>query len=260
LVLELHGSGLTASDQMSVSGFAKLGAAAGFVTVAPEAAIPLRLSPHLPQGFAWNIPGAPLVGFSRATTSDVDDAAFIAVLIDTLVAEGIVEPLRIYVAGFSGGARFVSYLAAVMPEKIAAIGAVAGLRLSPWLETPPPPMIAFHGIDDPLNPFSGGPDSRWDLGVNETARAFAGKFGWMRRPAECQGDVTLDTYIDRDDIERLVQYTIAHAGHGWPGSSDFFHIREFGPVSSTIDATASMWHFFSRRRPNQRPRLDKTIS
>jgi polyhydroxybutyrate depolymerase len=246
LVIEFHGSGHLAADQMTTSGFAALGARERFAVAAPQAMLPVRLRPAWPAGYAWNVPGVPLAS-GELPDGGPDDAAFTDALISSLVAEGIADKERIYLAGFSGGARMISYLAGVMPERIAALGAVSGLRLPPVSAVPPPPIIAFHSRTDEINPYLGGVGPRWDLGVEDTAAAFARRYGCGAPLVEHSDGVTRRVYRDGALRERLVTYTLDVHPHGWTGSHDAAHNAQYGLPSGLIDATVLIWDFFRNK-------------
>jgi polyhydroxybutyrate depolymerase len=243
LVIEFHGSGHFAADQMSTSGFAALGARENFAVAAPQAMLPVQLRPEWSAGFAWNVPGVPLTS-GELPERTPDDVAFARALISSLIAEGVADRERIYLAGFSGGARMCSYLAGVMPERIAAIGAVSGLRLPPASSVSPPPIIAFHSRTDDINPYLGGAGPRWDIGVEATAAAYAERYGWKAPSIECAGGVTRRVYLDGELRERLVTYTLDRHPHGWTGSSDAAHNAQYGLPTGAIDATTMIWDFF----------------
>jgi polyhydroxybutyrate depolymerase len=242
LVIEFHGSGHFAEGQMAASGFAALGEREQFAVAAPEAALTVRVRPEWPEGRAWNVPGVPLT--SGESPDGPDDVAFVAALIGALVDDGVADPERVYLAGFSGGARLCSHLAGVMPERIAAIGTVAGLRLPPFNVLPPPPIIAFHSRADEINPYDGGAGPRWDLGVDETAAAFAERYGLSIPESDEVHGLLRDVYRDRDGRERLVAYTLDDRPHGWYGSRDPQHAAQYGTAGDIIDATAMIWDFF----------------
>jgi polyhydroxybutyrate depolymerase len=63
LVLNLHGSGSTASAQELFTGMDATADANGFVVAYPQAALPDG------SGFAWNVPGQPLVGGRQVPNS-----------------------------------------------------------------------------------------------------------------------------------------------------------------------------------------------
>jgi polyhydroxybutyrate depolymerase len=251
VVIEFHGSGHFAAGQMATSGFTAFAQRQPFAVVAPEAAIPIRFRPEWPEGRAWNVPGVPLVS-GESPDDAPDDVAFVDELITALIAEGIADEARIYLTGFSGGARMCSYLAGVMPERIAAIATVAGLRLPPPAAIAPPPIVALHGRADDVNPYGGGAGPRWDLGVEETAAAYAERYGWSGPQVDLIGDgIIRHLYRDGAQRQRLVTYTLDGRSHGWFGSRDPQHIAQYGTGEDTVEASALIWDFF---RDKQRTR------
>jgi polyhydroxybutyrate depolymerase len=257
LVLEFHGSGSVAADQMTYSGLHRLAAAHGFLLAAPEGAIPLRMFPTVPEGRAWHVPGVPLAqslipGAEPPDPGPVpDDVAFVHRVVAAVAAEYAVDRERVYAAGFSGGGRFCSHLAYAASGLLAAVGTVAGLRL-PAGRGPggPVPVIAFHGTSDPVNPYRGGAGRRWDLSVPDTADAVAGTMG-CRRPGTTEpvtDTVSRRTYTTAAGELRLIQYTVDRGGHNWPGTPAPQYTQGLGPVTYDIDASALIWEFFAPRR------------
>jgi polyhydroxybutyrate depolymerase len=245
-VIELHGSGHFGADQLATSGFADLAQREGFAVCAPDARIPERTRPEWSEGRAWNVPGAPLVT-GKVADDAPDDVAFVRALIALLIAEGIADPERIYLAGFSGGARLCSYLAGVLGERLAAAAMVAGLRVPPDCGVPLPPIVAIHSRADEINPYTGGLGPRWDLGIEETATAIAER-EHLNGPAVTENArVVRRAYASSRGEERLVTYTLADAPHNWPGSRDPRHRFRYGQTKD-LDATALFWSFFLERR------------
>jgi polyhydroxybutyrate depolymerase len=125
LVIDLHGSGGNGEEHAAVSGLRPLAERRHFIVASPDGGVSL---PGQPGAYAWNVPGVPLVGDARLPADAPDDVAFLAGLIDTLTAAHCADAHHVYVTGFSGGARMASALACSLPERIAAIAPVAGLR------------------------------------------------------------------------------------------------------------------------------------
>jgi poly(3-hydroxybutyrate) depolymerase len=173
-VVELHGSGLSAEQQICCSGFHSLAEQHGFVVATARAVIPLQLSEDYPPGYAWNVPGVPLVRQRQTTCVMPDDIGFIRDLIGDVRSRLPIDQGRVYVVGFSGGGRLASYLAFLLSDIVAAIGTVSGLRiLAIDTHCAPCPIIAFHGELDQLNPFDGGAGDRWREPVVETTKYLA---------------------------------------------------------------------------------------
>jgi polyhydroxybutyrate depolymerase len=246
LVIEFHGSGHAGADQMAASGFADLARTERFAVAAPDALIPVRTRPDWLQGHAWHVPGVPLVT-DEFPERPPDDVAFVRTLIAALVDGGIADAQRVYLTGFSGGARMCSYVAGMLAPRIAAFGTVAGLRVPPDAGAPPPPAIAIHSRADQINPFEGGLGARWDLGVEETEAAFAARYHLTGPAVDIHAGIVRHAYRGGRGDERLVTYTLADALHNWPGSRDVRHRFQYGQTQA-LDATALFWSFFLERR------------
>jgi polyhydroxybutyrate depolymerase len=257
LVVELHGSGLSAEQQMRCSGFLSLAQEHGFLVAAAQAVIPLQLFKDYPPGFAWNVPGVPLVNQEQTVCDLPDDIRFIRDLIADVRSRLLIDPRCIYVAGYSGGGRLASYLAFLLRDVVAAVGTVSGLRI-PAIDVhcAPCPIIAFHGQLDQLNAFDGGADDRWREPVIDTATYLASAQG-CTGPAIVENDrgISKWSFQDESGIPKLVQYAIASGNHSWPGSVDPEHRAMFGETPGEVNATRAIWQFFSSTKdPRHRER------
>lgn len=229
LVLDFHGSGSHPRQQLAIDGMARHADAQGFLVLLPEAAAPFP-----PGGHTWNAPPDPRLP---------DDVRFAEDALADAARRVCVDAARVYATGFSGGARLASELACARPERIAALGAVAGLRAPPGCG--PVPVIAFHGTADRVNPYAGGGPAYWGYGVDEAVRRWARANGCAAaRPDAARGAaVTARRYAPCDGAE-LTFYRVDGGGHTWPGSAFAFPPERFGATSHEIDATAVMLEFF----------------
>jgi polyhydroxybutyrate depolymerase len=197
----------------------------GFVVAYPQAAIPKG------DGFEWRLPDQPLADGSPAPAGAPDDVAFIADAIATIRRSHRIDARRIYVTGWSGGARMASELGCRLADVVAAIAPVAGLRFPAQCKaTRPMPVIAFHGLADRVNPYAGGGRASWTYGVEEAARRWAAHDGCAR--------------LEGCALVRL--RTIERAGHVWPGAPPLPpELAGFlGPETNAVDASTEMWRFF----------------
>ncbi|MGW1562302.1 alpha/beta hydrolase family esterase [Streptomyces sp. NPDC002144] len=256
VLVELHGSGSHPEQQFRVSGLHRVAEELGLVHVLPQAAIPLTLFPGWEPGYAWNVPGVPLPHADGAgQPHSADDMSFIGALLDELDRLLPLDRRRIYLAGYSGGGRLCSHLLYAR-EGFAAAGIVAGLRrprgaagrAHPRDDRPHrlPSIVAFHGTADPVNPFKGGPDARWDAGVLETAAAIAADADAepLPRRYRVSDGARLVRYVDPSGHPLVDQYVLEGGVHTWPGSHDDEHARLFGGISREIDASAIMSRLF----------------
>lgn len=244
LVLDLHASSVTPQTELAITGLLAAASRHGFVLAVPEA-----VAPYARGGTTWRVPPAPDAG---------RDEAFLSDLLDVLVALPAVDATQVFVVGFSGGARLASRLAAVMPERIAAIAAVGGLqaphdrgrrREGARL----PRVIAFHGLDDPVNPYDpqAAPASPayWTQGFEAAVAGWVAAHGAGRlveEEAAPAPGVRRHRAHDADGAVAVEAYTLAGAGHVWPGSS-FQWPPYVGRPSAAVDATSLILEFFGIR-------------
>jgi polyhydroxybutyrate depolymerase len=151
LVITIHGFAQWPANQRAVSQWNPLADEYGFIVVYPSGVdFPKRW-----RTYGQNDPASP----------PMEDVIFIADLIDELASEYNIDPTRIYANGLSNGGGMSVLLACELSERIAAIGTVAGAHLYPLDACRPTftvPMIAFHGTDDEIVPYYGGPSGPFD--------------------------------------------------------------------------------------------------
>jgi polyhydroxybutyrate depolymerase len=230
-IIDLHGSGLSPEEHVAATD-ARTFAARGAVIVVPHAGIPFRLLADWPQGWAWNVPGSPLPGESVAR-GEPDDIAFIDALITRLMEQHGVDPRRIHLRGFSGGARLCSHLMAAMANRLASVCCVSGVRFvasSGRL----PPLLAMHGRLDALNPYEGGDGPRWSESVESAVGqwAIASRCVPTPRCRTISAGVRETDYADSTGFAAVRLITIADAAHSWPGTSQSDHMAQFGAPGS----------------------------
>ena len=247
LAVELHGSGLDADRQQSISRLVDQLLPRGFAVLFPEAAIPFELWPGT-AGFAWNVPGSPLPGEVEPLITAVDDLRWVVDI--TKVAQCDLDLARapLVLVGYSGGARLASHLlvAGSLPWTAAAL--VSGLRAVEGADHPPPPTIAFHGLEDQVNPYRGSSDRRWSMSVVDAADRYAAAQGCLPGFAESRSPSgKLRVYSTGDGRLGLTLCSVLRAGHAWPGSTDAAHLAAFGPAGAGLDASSLIAIFFERR-------------
>ena len=227
LVVNLHGFGSNARQQAIYSGLPAKGDAEGFITVTPNGT-------GTPQ--RWALGGGSDIDFARD-------------LLDSLEAQLCIDASRVYAAGISNGSGFAQQLACAMPDRIAAVGAVAAmvypLRCA---GTRAIPIIAFFGTEDPCVPYTGG-TSKCGLmlpipAVEDAARDWAKHNNCDPSPANANvsANVRTITYISCQDDAFVVLVVIEGGGHTWPGSID---VPRLGATTHEISATDQMWRFFA---------------
>jgi polyhydroxybutyrate depolymerase len=144
-----------------------------------QAAIPRGFNVVVPEGIAKEWRDSP-----DAHQEGIDDVAFIASLTERLVAEGIADRKRIFIAGISNGGMMAFAVACARPDLFAGIGTISGGMPRHVFENcrlaKPMPLIMINGDADDVLPYAGGkvgdPSGffRTIAGVEQTAALFAG--------------------------------------------------------------------------------------
>jgi polyhydroxybutyrate depolymerase len=245
LVVNLHGSGSTASQQEAFTGMDRTADANQFVVAYPQGIIPDG------SGYDWNVPGVPLTRVRAVPARTPSDEAFLTQLVRSLVTRLCVDANRVYVTGFSGGGRLASQLACDRANTFAAAAPVAGLRLpTPCKATRPVPIIAFHGTADPIDPYAGHGDAYWTYSVPDAARRWGVQNGCSVPAVRSQpaARVTLDAYSQCRGNADVELYSIGGMGHQWPGGPPVSAAATalLGPQSSAVSANNLMWPFFAK--------------
>jgi len=243
LVVSLHGFVQWPAHQCGMTGWNTLADQHGFLVVYPQGTrFPLR----------WHAQPSP-----EGTGRMEQDVRFIADLLDHLCRTYTIDNSRIYVNGMSNGGGMAHLLALMLPERIAAIGGVAGAYLyqpASYEPARPMPVIAFHGTQDPIVPYAGG----WSRNrrrpfafpsIEAWAAGWAERDGCTERPEETRlaEDVCVRRYTACRQAAEVVLYTIEGGGHTWPGGEPL-PVWLTGRTCTSVDASALMWTFF-RRHP-----------
>ncbi len=273
LVIGLHPSGGTGATFEQDTGLRTAALSKGFAVIAPDGGVQLTGG----EGRYWNIPGVPLIGGGAVPKDARDDVRFIGDAIEHLVKHSCIDARRVYVTGFSGGARMSSMVGCRLADRVAAVAPVAGLRAGraagPEFKEPDAsdcrpsralPVLAIHGTDDPTNPFPGGEGPRWGYSVERAAAQWATLDHCGAAPAldKVSPNVTRVRYATCGAGSEVVLYRIEASrdqggGHVWPGSQRDLATRApsasatnatstSGKPPVEVDATSVVLDFFSR--------------
>ncbi len=231
VVLVFHGFGDTAELVEDQTGFSTKADAAGFVAVYPQGhGDPPR----------WDVAGS-------------TDTEFIDSLLDLLEDDACVDPTRMYASGMSMGGGMVNALGCRLAARIAAVAPVSGLYGPGWEGscTParPMPLIAFHGVVDPIVHYAGGPitdpqgrplDDPPTVGIESWAEGWAGRNQCDPHPQAQPSIGQVVPLAWQHCVAPVVLYRIEDGGHTWPGSA-----WEDSQTNRDIVATDLIWDFFS---------------
>jgi polyhydroxybutyrate depolymerase len=258
LVLMLHGAGGNARNAMRQAGLARHADERGFLAVSADGTASRPGSP--PQFIAnpqvWN-DGS---GRGHAHARGVDDVDFLARVIDEVTSNHNVDATRVYAMGFSNGGSMTFRLAAELPDRMAAIAAVAGHPFSrPAKGARSVPAVCVGGTVDPLTPLTGG-DVRLPWGGSLSQPPYIESIGWWAHAGGCDTEPVrrpVSAGVERlgwcgsssghDRANEIVLYLVKGAGHVWPGGTSFMPEVLVGTDPGTFDATAHVLEFLFKR-------------
>tara|TARA_B110000211_G_scaffold217237_1_gene260939 strand:- start:2060 stop:3190 length:1131 start_codon:yes stop_codon:yes gene_type:complete len=238
LVLNFHGYGSNANEQMIYGDFRDIADTEGFLLVHPEGTL-LNGEKH------WNV-GNFTIG------STADDVGFTEALIDELANLYAINLDRVYGTGMSNGGFMSFLLACQLSEKIAAIASVTGSMTPDTYDAcstqHPTPILQIHGTSDGVVPYDG--NIIWTLSIVDVISY------WVNYN-NCGTNPTITAFQDIDPsdestVEHIVYsggdngVTTEHmkvigGGHTWPGS-----VFNLPGTNYDINASMEIWQFFSR--------------
>jgi polyhydroxybutyrate depolymerase len=217
LVLALHGGGGSPEQFARTSRLTAPALAAGFAIAYPAGTS--RGGPLL----TWN----GLYCCGAAAASGVDDAAFLAAVIDD-ASRRFGTARRASLTGMSNGAIMAQTFAALRPDRTVALATVAGtMDTRRLVVSRAVPFLHIHGTADTMVPFAGGQGdtslTRTDFAsVESVVSAFLRPHG--RLPLT---RATIDPVPDGTRVLRsawgssakpeVVLLTVENGAHVWPG-------------------------------------------
>ena len=237
LVLNFHGYGSNANEQMFYGDFRDIADTEGFLLVHPEG------TTFIGNQF-WN------VGFP-GISSTIDDVGFTEALIDELATLYTINLDRVYATGMSNGGFMSFLLACQLSEKIAAVASVTGSMTQDTFNECnaqlPTPVLQIHGTEDDVVLYNG----------NTLSIPIADVISYWVDYNNCETTPSTTTLPDLDvsdgsTVEHSVYensdngITTEHmkvigGGHTWPGS-----VLNTAGTNQDIDASMEIWLFFSR--------------
>ena len=248
-VLNWHGRGSNALEQVLYSGYQTLAEEEGFMVVHPTALV----SPG-DTATTWE-----LIDDQDKTR---DDLGFADGLIDELIANWCVDANRIYTTGMSNGGFFSARLVCERAERIAGAVSVAGTyHLDDCEPSRPVPYLAFHGTDDETVPFNGSGQSNLvddpdAVSVEFFEQVMPDEFAEFAVDFGCDAEATTETigtevirhnYTNCDNGIAMSFFEITGGGHTWPGSAlGVALVDVLGYQTMDVDATVGGWEFMSQ--------------
>lgn len=235
VVLDFHGYTSNGNQQATYAGMNAKSDSAGFIAVHPEGTGIVQ---------SWNAG----VCCGTASSTGVDDVAFVSAILDELTTKLCVEPKRVFATGMSNGGFLAHRLACELTGRIAAIAPVAGVMgVSSCAPVRPVPVMQFHGTSDNLVPYGGNAAIGYPS-VATTIAKWAELNGCTSAAVESfkSGDVQCMTHSQCSANGDVTLCTVTGGGHTWPGSSTSLGIPGLGKTTQSINATDAMWDFFQK--------------
>ncbi len=224
LIINFHGLGSNSKEEESLTGMSAKADQENFIVVYPDG-----------LNSAWD---------DGPATDGQRDQQFVRDLITYLESQYSIDPKRIYATGISNGGGMTNRLGCDMADVIAAIAPDSG-AYNFWQDcnpSRPMPVLAFHGLDDHLVPYTGGTPISMEPPIEEWAASWATYDGCNTAPAITTpvDTVTVHTWSGCQGNAEVILYTLANHGHSWPGSPTM----PKAITSQAINATDVMWDFF----------------
>lgn len=219
------------------------------------------------MGLNWN-DGRDFSGRLKPTRN-IDDVGFLTSIMDKMVAEKLAKPDAFFVAGVSNGGMMALRMACERADRVAGVASVIALMPEPLAKTcrpaRPVPMVFITAMDDELMPVQGGQvAARLDrdrgrvISLNDT-------LAFWQRVNGCMGLPDSHYLQDLDPLDgttahyrgwpacrggsALVSYTLAGAGHQWPGRPANVRLGRvkgmLGRPTHELDGATAIMAFFN---------------
>jgi polyhydroxybutyrate depolymerase len=239
LVINMHGLGSNAQEQMIYGNFTAIADTANFIVVHPNGT-------EDDQGITfWN-------AFSSA---GIDDVGFLSAMIDEVSSSYNIDENCIYSTGMSNGGFMSYYLACNLSNRIAAIASVTGTMVIGLPEIcnaqHPTPVMQIHGTSDGVVPYNGSIIFEPIDDVIEHWVSFnncnpSGEFAEVPDIVSSD-DCTAEHYVySEGDLGSSVElYKVLGGDHSWPGA-----IINLNVTNMDFNASAEIWRFFRKYKLN----------
>lgn len=237
LVLNFHGSGMTALEQMFYTKMNKTADQYGFIVVYPQG-----------KSNDWN------VGYDMDYDKGPNDVSFTDLLIKKIQKKFNIDANAIYAIGLSRGGFLTHRLVAELPNTFAAIATVGAPIPNEVAKRHPNQkniaVLLVHGDADQIVHFNGKEFAYHSN--NETVDFYKKHNQSKNKP------ITVGINPENDDTSVLIKkyegskttiaIQIKNGGHTWPGADDFNIGFPLGKTTHDISFNELMWKFFSSNK------------
>ncbi|MCK0131491.1 prolyl oligopeptidase family serine peptidase [Flavobacteriaceae bacterium F08102] len=236
LVINFHGYGSNAQEQMAYGDFRPEAEAHNFLIIHPQGEL-LNGKTH------WNVGGWTL-------NSTTDDVKFTVALIDSLSAKYTIDSKKIYATGMSNGGYMSFKLAYELSTKIAAIASVTGSMTPQTFSACQPqraiPILQIHGVSDPTVPYLG---ANWSTPISKVLSFWVNHNKTSTTPLKntipntnVDDQSTAERWEYENNINhiKVIHYKITGGKHTWPGA-----LFKSPGTNQDFNASKVIWNFFS---------------
>ena len=242
LIIALHGAWQPAGVMQRYLDLDKIADREGFVVAYPKG-----------LNLLWNDGRATVAGIMPIIYPR-DDGRFVLDVLATLESEGLADPSRAYLMGFSNGGFLTAYVACRYANRFAAYATMMmtvpvgnGESCKPER---PVPILMMNGTYDPIVPMFGRPTPGARLmSASESAALFA-RIDGCDTPEETRGPSARIVRWNNCAPGSAVAFYEVAGGHQPPaqsiGAGDALAALLLGPRRSGLDAPEEIWSFFTR--------------
>jgi polyhydroxybutyrate depolymerase len=242
LVIALHGAWQPAGVMQRYLDLDKVADREGFIVAYPKG-----------LNLLWNDGRATVAGIMPILYPR-DDGRFVVDVLESLEAEGLVDPSRAYLMGFSNGGFLTAFVACRYADRFAAYATMMMTVPVGYSESCKParplPILMMNGTYDPIVPMFGRPTPGARLmSASESAALFA-RIDGCGTPVETSAPhARILRWEGCANGSAVAFYEIA-GGHQPPSQStdaaDALAALLLGPRRSGLDAPEEVWSFFKR--------------
>lgn len=229
LLLNFHGSGMTALEHMFYTSTNALAEEKGFIVV-------------YPQGLNndWN------VGFEQDYDHGTQDEEFIEILIQKLQKHYPIDVDKIYATGLSRGGFFIQRLVAELPNTIkgfVSVGAPMPNEVNNRMQSSEPVIAMYvHGTADQIFSAEGMDDAY--LSISACLDYWKERNQVHHNTSTSKYDIVEDeTSIIIENYNSVVFMKIENGGHTWPNSDPFNVGFPLGKTTQDINFNEYIYNF-----------------
>lgn len=230
LLLNFHGSGMTALEHMFYTNTNALAEEKGFIVV-------------YPQGFNndWN------VGFEQDYDTGTNDVAFIKILIEKLEKHYPIDVNRIYATGLSRGGFFIQRLVAELPNTIkgfVSVGAPLPNEVKKRMQSAEPVKALYvHGTADAIVAMDGMENAYLSITACVNYWKKRNNSNKITSYTTFNNNKEDGTSILVEKYNNVAFMRIKNGGHTWPNADAFNVGFPLGKTTKDIQFNEYLYNF-----------------